>query len=138
MLRQLLLFPLCLALCTVALVGCDSNDEDDRSVLGRWEVTDDEIGTVYANISASRFVSHVLLDFDDPGIEDCFIMNTSEVVDRDGDEWTLRVSDGPDEDETVTISIRRDGDFLEVVGEDGEVQRLERSTRTDFSPECDF
>ena len=133
-LNLLLLF---LALGAVAFVGCDSADEGDDydAILGRWEALGDPSEPdVYLNISDDEIVAHY---FDDEEGTDaaCYTRETFDVVDRDGDEWTLRYEDG----ETEVVLLRRDGDELVTESpeiEDGDIVRFERSSRTDFTPLC--
>lgn len=120
----------------LAFVGCDSNDEDDyAAILGRWEALGDPFEPdVYINVSNDEIVAHF---FDDEEGTDtaCFTRETFDVIDRDGEEWTLRYDDG----DTDIIIFRRDGDDLVTEDpdiEDGDIVRFERSTRTTFSPSC--
>ena len=128
------------ALCTFTFVGCDSNDEDDYSdVLGRWEYLDDPIdGDSYLNISNDELVIHSFFE-GDPEVADCFLTDTAQVLSRDGNEWTIRTEDDTDDEAIQTLVIRRDGDELVIDSPDiadGDTVRLQRSTRTDFTPLC--
>lgn len=133
------------ALSTFTFVGCDSNDEDDYSdVLGRWEYLDDPIdGDAYLNITNDELVIHYFFEGDPEGapeVEDCFITDTAQVLSRDGNEWTIRTEDDTDDENTQTLVIRRDGDELVIDSPDiadGDTVRLQRSTRTDFTPLCE-
>lgn len=111
-------------------VGCDSNEDGDDGVLGRWQSTDED---EFLNISEDEIVVHVE-DEDDNG-DGCVSRQEYEVVDIDGDEWTFEDAFG----ESSTIILRRDGDDLVITfveeGDD-DTTRYERSTRTDFSPLC--
>jgi hypothetical protein len=138
-LHLLLLF---FALSTVAFVGCDSNDDEDdySAVLGRWEALGDPVEEdAYLNVTDEALIVHFFIE-NDLTEDDCFGRDFAEVVSREGNRWTLREDDDPEDDEEFTLVLRRDGDDLviedpDIADRDG--TRFERSTRTDFTPLCD-
>lgn len=141
--NKLRLLPALLLLSTLAVVGCDSNDDEDdySAILGRWEARGDvNDSDVYLNISDDEIVAHFFDDEEGTDVA-CFSLVTFDVASRDGNRWTLRA---PDEEtgEPITdvVIFRRDGDVL--VSEapdvpDGDIVRFNRSTRTDFTPLCE-
>ncbi len=139
---RLLRTTLTLLLASVLFVGCDSGEDEDDGTLGRWASTENsEFTATYLEIADDELIRHQFINFGspDPDFEGCFISDTSEVVDREGDEWTLRDENG----EVRVRSVRRVGDDLLIEdprpsGPDpGTPELFERSTRTSFVPVCD-
>lgn len=141
---------LALAVAALDLVGCDSATDDgdnDSSVLGLWQEVD-------IDTAGNETLEDFWLDFAEDGIvtydfecagagdvsEDCFERDEIDVVEIEGDSWSIRnvESDGSVFENTFTV--QRDGEHLVLSEPDDEggtdEERYVRSTRTDFTPLC--
>jgi hypothetical protein len=112
--RQRLLTLLVLV-AAVSVAGCgDEEDEDD--VTGTWVLEEGE-GTTYLRITESTVTIYGELGA-------CFVLIPLDIVDVDGNEYTLELQDDPGVE--FLLEIRRAGDDLLLEAE-GDQVRYERS-----------
>lgn len=126
-----------LALSAVSFVGCDSNDDEDGDVFGLWflDEVDGDSGDVYFDVSADEIVTYIRIDVPEiPEFETCYVIESVDVVSRDGDEWVVEDADG----EQYEATLRVDDDELVVTAE-GETVRFARSSVdvATLTPECE-
>lgn len=135
------LYLLILASFAITLSSCDSEGEDD--FLGRWALeanadTDPpKFGDSFLQITGEEIVFHIYIsDPDSVGGDECFFRLRFEILSRDGNEWVIR-TDVISPSDTQTIVLERDGGDLLIRDPEGDiVSRYERSSRTQFVPEC--
>ena len=88
------------------LVSCDSSggNDDGLPVEGTWERVAEEI-SLYLEITSESVTQYVKTA---PG--DCYDVFNREIVERDGNSYTLRYEDG----DTTTVMMTVDGNELTV------------------------
>jgi hypothetical protein len=126
-----------LALSAASFVGCDSNDDEDGDVFGLWfsDQIEGDSGDAYVDVSADELVTYILIDVPEiPDFETCYVIESVDVVSRDGDEWVVEDAEG----ERYEATLRVDDDELVVTAE-GETVRFVRSSVDvgTLTPECE-
>ena len=89
------------------LVSCDSSggNDDGLPVEGTWEEVADQETPLYLEITSESYTEYENYD---PG--ECYNVDNWEIVERDGNNYTLRGEDG----DTITVMMTVDGNELTV------------------------
>ncbi len=123
----------------VTAIGCDSGggeDDEEDSIDGLWASRGADVFYLDIDTDASEIVIYDFLGDDDAGdVDDCYLSYEAEIIDIDGDTYTLLTENG---EQTVRISA--EGGVLEIVEGSGAAERFDRSDEraSDFRSECEL
>lgn len=132
------------ALCTTCLIGLqgckDSNNTEDDSILGLWQLDSSEGDVYYVNITTELVTFYDYLgDEYDEGPE-CYEIITYEILDINGDTYTFE--DPFDPETTVEVEVIANGNRLSVsqpFGSGTVTLEFSKSNASidSFTPECE-
>ena len=90
------------------LVRCDSSggNDDGLPVEGTWEEVADQETPLYLEITSESFTQ-----YETYSPHECYFVDNSEIVEKDGNNYTLR---SEDKDTTITVMMTVDGNELTV------------------------
>ena len=128
-------------LCLVLLTACSDNSSssDDDTVEGLWKLQSTEGDDYYVNITATTVTEYDFQGDEFDAGEDCYIIFTSEIVERNGDIFTIPDSENPGT--TIDVKVTAQNDVLTVEQPTGNGTVTIKYDRfsgniSNFTPEC--
>ena len=133
------------ALLALGLTACDSDDDENggsNAIVGNWieDIEDDSQYDDYLRISASGDEFRVGFAEHDRG-EECFLIDDEgdRLVPRGGNRYDF-VDDDRENPDDAELTITVSGNTMTIRATDDDesaTSTWERSSRTDFTPECE-
>jgi hypothetical protein len=138
MIRSIRSFPILAVLAVTLLLplaGCDLFGKDDEAIEGVFVSRGDDV--IFLSFTKDKVTEYDYMGDAFDNIEDCYLIGVLDIVERDGDKFTISAEDLPDVQ--LVVTIRRNGDTLTftLLGDSETYDSSDRAVAS-FTPECDW